>query len=218
MGPPPPKEILHGQIGRTGKRSSAPGAVEGAPQSRKHETEAVKLRMMYGVEGTAKPHLGEAHPCHLDQLHETGYVMQCQNRPNDAVEVLRLAWEGRRAKLGEDHPLTHNSLRDLAEALRQRGESSTAQDLLWDNRCHGFFTRHPTSGNGLLATTAVETHVRPKVPRSAKGCPLPTPEPCPRDTSEHFLRRSHSMGAALRRTSRSVSEVRATGWRIATEV
>jgi Ca2+-binding EF-hand superfamily protein len=93
----------------------------------------------YGVQKV----LGGKHPETLDQLQQLALTMSSRGRLSEAERLFTLAWEGRKGTLGADHPLTQKSLRDLADVQRRSGWTDSSQELLYQNSCHGFNTRHP---------------------------------------------------------------------------
>eukprot|EP00440_Ansanella_granifera_P020094 gb/GFBE01021831.1/.p1 GENE.gb/GFBE01021831.1/~~gb/GFBE01021831.1/.p1 ORF type:complete len:200 (+),score=27.65 gb/GFBE01021831.1/:1-600(+) len=185
--------------------TSAPQTL-GLPNTRRLQQEHQLRRHIQGPEGTSKPHLGAAHPMHHDRLHELGTELVMQGRLAEAEEAYHAAWEGRKAKLGEDHTLTHQSLRELAEARRRRGDHKGCAELLSSRQCHGFNQRHPTAGNATLAATSSHTHVSPKMYRSQRGALYPTPDPGPHlagledHLKKQFMKRSFSMSADIRKS------------------
>ncbi|CAJ1439557.1 unnamed protein product [Effrenium voratum] len=146
---------------------------------------------MHGPLGTSKT--ASVSLCHLDELHDLGVNLARQGRLAEAESALHQAWQGRSGRLGADHPMTHNSLRECAELRRRRGDEGTCETLLRQSRCHGLHQRHPEMGNGLLPTTQHHTKVTPKNPRALQHSEFPTRNPGPCRFDEQTLRRSFSM-------------------------
>lgn len=106
------------------------------------------------LDGTygAKKYLFPNHPEMSDQFADMAKTKAHQGRLAEAAELHSLAWEGRKATLGETHPLTQRSLRELAEVQKRCGLQGAAMEMLHTNGCHGYSTRHITTSRQHAAT------------------------------------------------------------------
>eukprot|EP00747_Dinoflagellata_sp_TGD_P169041 gnl/TRDRNA2_/TRDRNA2_196899_c0_seq1.p1 gnl/TRDRNA2_/TRDRNA2_196899_c0~~gnl/TRDRNA2_/TRDRNA2_196899_c0_seq1.p1 ORF type:complete len:213 (+),score=21.49 gnl/TRDRNA2_/TRDRNA2_196899_c0_seq1:77-640(+) len=127
--------------------------------SRGAERQAVVQANLYGAMGTSKTH-GAANPLTLTNLQELGATCVIRGRLPEAEEAYRRAWEGRKAKLGEDHPQTHTSLRELGEVMRRRGNGDEAVKLLHSESCHSLYDRHPRHTKAFAASASCSNFSR----------------------------------------------------------
>ncbi|CAE7214306.1 ABCG22 [Symbiodinium natans] len=166
----------------------------------KLQEEDMQIRFMHGVLGSGKTVFGSSVLVHVDNLHEYGLNLLRQGRLPEAEHAFFKAWESRAARLGADHPMVHQSLRECAEARRRRGKAAEAEAILQDHLCHGYHQRHPHRGNATLSTSCLHTATTPKNPRAERGSDFPTPDPGPWRGDETLVRRSFSMSAEIRRS------------------
>jgi hypothetical protein len=105
---------------------------------------------LHGLDGIYGPkrwsrlsnaHQGETH----DMLSDLAKSKTMQGRPSDAADILSVVLEGRKSVLGETHPLTQRTLRELADLQRRTGLVHAAKEMLHENNCHGYGTRHITT-------------------------------------------------------------------------
>eukprot|EP00931_Biecheleriopsis_adriatica_P044817 TRINITY_DN25677_c0_g1_i1.p1 TRINITY_DN25677_c0_g1~~TRINITY_DN25677_c0_g1_i1.p1 ORF type:complete len:220 (+),score=32.94 TRINITY_DN25677_c0_g1_i1:25-684(+) len=183
-----------------------PIQTKGLPQSRLVHLEKAQLRVLHGPEGSSKRHLGGKHPINHDDLHDMAVILASQGRLAEAEAYFGQAWKGRSAKLGENHPMAHQSLRECAEMRRRQGDAQGAKEMLKDNHCHGFHEHHPAGGNDTLATCFSHTQITPKSYRWERGSSYPTPNPgiplvgLEPHLKEQHLKRSFSMSAEIRKS------------------
>lgn len=119
-----------------------------------HVQERVLRRDLDGTYGLKK-YLHNNHPETSDQYRHLAQTMSNQGRLPDAAAFLTLAWEGRKATLGENHPLTQRSLRELADVQKRCGCHEASLEMLHNNDCHGYSTRHTTTSR----EHAVKMHI-----------------------------------------------------------
>lgn len=153
---------------------------------------------------------GGKHPETLDHLVTLAHMLVPQGRLVEAEQLFTQAWQGRKAKFGENHPMTHRSLRDLAEIKKRLGMKEEAADLLHSQACHGFSTRYQTTTRphaaSLRSTQDIAFNTTRSTLRSAGRLSILEKELAGRSFSEGSLmtqgkRTSMKQSTSLRRAS-----------------
>jgi hypothetical protein len=76
---------------------------------------------------TQSKELGPDHPHTLESMHELAVLYNEQELYDKAEPLLRKAVEGRREKLGNTHPQTQDSIKNLIETYEARGKPEEAK-------------------------------------------------------------------------------------------
>jgi hypothetical protein len=106
---------------------------------------------LVGTYGVRKV-LGSNHPETCDQLNQKGHTKLARGHLFEAEKFFNQAWEGRKDSLGSEHPLTLQSLRQLALVQKRCGWTDASQEILHRHSCHGFSTRHPITSREHAAS------------------------------------------------------------------